>query len=338
MDIAERLDTWQASCTDPAHDPFEGMQAAGLFEPLDSYLAIAFVKAALTERTGLVGVGSAWAGRQVIGRAFLDRYATPAQLERWRGRAASVAISEPKVGAHPKLLRTRATETPTGWHIQGEKAWVSNGPSAEVIIVLAITAEDAGGRKKYSAFLVPRDTPGLAMGEMPEFHALRPSRHCTLTLDCHVPADALLGERGTAYDRMALPFRDLEDAVGTFGLLGAFRHLLGRFGRVQSREEAAVLSLGALVGLTAVFAAGAEAVVTALDQDALSREGATLIGLRVLAADMLARARAHQAAHVAAAEPAIDGLLSDLEATFGVARGPRAARQLRLGTTLLSEA
>ncbi|MBN8873906.1 MAG: acyl-CoA dehydrogenase family protein [Rhodospirillales bacterium] len=338
MDIAERLDIWQAHCPDPAQDPFAGMEEAGLLEPFESYLAIAFTKAALTERTGLIGVGSVWAGRQVVGRAFLDRFATPEQLARWRGHAASVAISEPKVGAHPKHLRTRATEQPGGWHLEGEKAWVSNGPSAEVIIVLAITDEDATGRKRYGAFLVPRDTPGLTLTEMPGFHALRPSRHCNITLDCHLPADALLGERGTAYDLMALPFRDLEDAVGTFGLLGAFRHLLGRFGHIQSRSDEAVLSLGALVGLTAVFAAGAEAVVTALDQDALTREGATLIGLRVLAADLLVRARAHHAAHVQTEDAAVDTLLADLEATFTVARGPRAARQLRLGATLLPAA
>ena len=54
-------------------------------------------------------------------------------------RAAAVAISEPRVGAHPKLLTTRASPDGDGFRITGEKAWVSNGPSAEMFIVLAIT-------------------------------------------------------------------------------------------------------------------------------------------------------------------------------------------------------
>jgi acyl-CoA dehydrogenase len=44
------------------------------------------------------------------------------------------------VGAHPKHLTTRAESDGDGFHISGEKAWVSNGPSAEVFVVLAITS------------------------------------------------------------------------------------------------------------------------------------------------------------------------------------------------------
>ena len=106
---------------------------------------------------------------------------------------------------------------------------MTNGPLAAVFVVLAIMAIE-NGRKRYSAFLVPRDTPGLTIKEMPEYQALAPSRHCGLVLDgCHVPHTALLGPSGTAYEAMALPFRDVEDAVGTFGLLGAFRFLQARF-------------------------------------------------------------------------------------------------------------
>ena len=125
--------------------------------------------------------------------------------------------------------------------------------------LFAITAEEAG-RKRYSAFIVPRGTAGLTTEAMPGFHALRPSEHCLLTLDgCVVPAEAMLGEAGTAYERMA-------SAVPRRGGCGReFRHARGaalcggavfRCGRLAETEE-----LGAVVALTAVFAAGAEAVV-----------------------------------------------------------------------------
>lgn len=327
-DIARRIDAWLARNPDPGSDPFPGMAEAGLFAPLSSYAEIARIKAALVERTGLLGVGGAWGGRQMVGRWFIGTFGTEAQRDLWLGRAASVAISEPNVGAHPKHLRTRAEASGDGFCITGEKAWVSNGPSADVIVVLAITAE-IDGRKRYSAFLAPRDTPGLSMQDMPGFHALRPSRHCRLVLDgCVVPASALLGEPDTAYERMAMPFRDIEDAVGTFGTLGAFRFLLTRLATSEGEAE---LSLGGLTALAAVYAAAAESLVIDLDAGRFVDGSAVLVGLRVLAADMLQRARGHVAAFGPTGDAAIETMLADIEATLSIAYGPRRTRQARLG-------
>jgi len=236
-----------------------------------------------------------------------------------------VAISEPKVGAHPKLLTTRAEKFDSGFRITGQKAWVSNGPSADAIIVFAITAEDQG-RKRYSAFIVPCHTPGLTMSEMPGFHALRPSKHCLLNLDgCLLPDTAMLGEPGSAYDRMALPFRDIEDAVGTFGTLGALRYAIRLFADAALEQTE---DLGAVVALTAVFSAGAKAVVEALDDGQFRTGNATLVGLRVLAIDIVARLRA-------LALPAAAEIIADLDATLSIARGPRLARQAHLGAAAL---
>ena len=331
------IDAWLARCPDPATDPFPGMAEAGLFEPLDSYMAIARVKAALIERTGLMGVGGAWGGRQIVGRYFIDGFGTVAQKAAWHGKAAAVAISEPKVGAHPKLLTTRAEPDGDFVRITGEKAWTSNGPSADVIIVFAIVAETEG-RKRYGAFLVPRDAPGVTLKDMPGFHALRPSRHCGVVLDnVRVPRTALLGGNPDldAYPRMALPFRDQEDAVGTFSLLGAFRFLLPRLTAGRALEEAEALSLGAIAALVEVFAAGAEAVVAALDAGRLENGSPTLVGLRVLAVDILAHVQAFPRDGIGdGAEAAVTAMLSDIEAVLGVARGPRLARQARLGMKL----
>jgi acyl-CoA dehydrogenase len=299
-----------------------------------SYAAIAREKAALVERTGLLGEGSA--GRQVVARFFIDSFGTAEQRAAWLPHLAAVAISEPRVGAHPKRLTTRAEADADGYSIFGEKAWVTNGPIAAVFIVLAITSiED--GRKRYSAFLVSRDTPGLSIDEAPQYRTLAPSRHCGLKLDgCRVPLSALLGSPGTAYETMALPFRDVEDAVGTFGLLGAFRFLLSRFARLGDASDEAVLSLGRLAALAGVFAVTAEAVVEVLDAGKLACRSAALVGLRVLAADMLQHARAHRDAFGPAADEAIERMFGDLDVSLSVARGPRMARQARLGTELFA--
>jgi acyl-CoA dehydrogenase len=328
------VDIWLAACPDPAIDPLPGMAEAGLLAPLSSYREIARIKAALVERTGLLGVGGVWGGRQMVSRWFIEGFGTIAQQAAWLGKTAAVSISEPGVGAHPKQLTTRAAHDGSVWRIAGEKAWTSNGPIADVLIVLAITSETAG-RKQYSMFLVPRGTPGLTLNDMPGFHALRPSRHCQVILDgCEVPANALLGPPGRAYDHMALPFRDVEDAVGTFGVLGAFRFLLKRLRTGNETDNERALWLGGLVSLTAVFEAAAESVVAPLDKGIVDLGSATLVGLRLLAAEIVRLMRGHAGTYAPKDAAAVATLLDDIEATFNVARGPRLARQARLGMWL----
>jgi acyl-CoA dehydrogenase len=302
------------------------------------YSAIARAAAATVEHNGRLDQAGAWAGRQVVARFFLIGFGNAAQRAAMlpllaRGEALlAVAISEPGVGAHPKHLTTRAVADGDGVQISGHKAWVSNGSDASHFVVLGITSID-DGRKRYSAFLVPRETPGLTLRPMPE---LRDGRHWLLDLEaCRVPQSALLGPPGDAYTAMALPFRDVEDAVGLPRLAGALRHLLTRLAAGAATPEA-MLSLGGLVALTAVLAGGGEAVVAALDGGRLADESARLVGLRLLTAELVQRVRAHHDAHGPAIDEAADRVLADLDLALSVARGPRQARQARLGEALRS--
>ena len=87
--------------------------------------------------------------------------------------------------------------------------------------------------------------------------------------------------------------------------------------------------LGAIVALTAVFAAAAEAVVAALDSGSFRTGNATLVGLRVLALDIVARLRALPG------NALLTTILSDLDAVLSIARSPRLARQAHLGEAAL---
>lgn len=341
-EITSRIAAWRTAFPDPLTTGRAGMAEAGLLAlgltEAPGYATIAQVKDALVEATGLLGLAGMWAGRQMVARFFLGRFGSPEQVADFMPRLAdgtaslSVAISEPGVGAHPKDLTTRAVADGTEILITGQKAWVSNALEATHIAVFAITRETEA-RKLYSAFLVPTTTPGLAIEPMPGFHALAPSRHCAVTLDaCRVPATARLGPDGTAFEAMAVPFRDVEDAVGAAGMAGAVRFLLRGLGPLL--PESAEADLGAIAGLTAVLDHGASAVVAALDAGRLRAEAAASVGLRVLATDIRARIGALIDATALPADPARDRLLADLDAILGIARGPRAIRQQRLGESL----
>jgi len=73
-----------------------------------TYAAIAREEAEIVERSGLLGEGSVWAGQRVVARFFIEGFGNEEQRAAWLGKVAAVAISEPNVGAHPKLLSTRA--------------------------------------------------------------------------------------------------------------------------------------------------------------------------------------------------------------------------------------
>jgi len=337
-------DIWAEESLPP--DLFAAMGQAGLFRiglPEEfggtggGYPAIAAAEQALVAACGVPGMGTIFGGHQITAQYYLVGFGSPAQKAEFLPQLAAgtctmaVAISEPEVGAHPKLLETTAHKTALGWRLSGRKAYVTNGPIATIFIVLAITSVEAG-RKRYSMFLVPRDAPGLEIHHAPTPAGMRPSGHVSLTLsDCLVGPDALMGTAGTAYEAMALGFRDAEDAVGNAGLIGKLRHIMGLLAGPDpsAATDDAAVELGALYGLIAVASAAVDALVIASEagQAASPRTQAITIGMRQLALEIVRRVRAFKRDDL----PRVDALLASIEGGMNVARGPRRARMIRLG-------
>lgn len=337
------------------HDLWRDMAQAGLFriglpEALGGtgggYAAIAEGERALMAEGGCLGFGMAWTGHQMVARYFLLGFGSEAQRAFWVPAlaagisTAAVAISEPGAGAHPKHLRTTARRDGDTFVLNGEKTYVTNGPIADLFVVLAITAME-GERKRYSAFLVPHDTPGLERVPMPAYKALKPAGHCSLRLtDCAVPAASRLGAPDTAYETMAMPFRDVEDIVGASGMAGMLRYLVQRFARdggQASPEEA--LSLGGLVALLSVLERNAAEAAAGLEGDGAGGkpDGAALIGGRLFAAHIADRLKEHRRVFRDAADADIDTAFADIDASFAIAKGPRSIKQARLASSFLQQ-
>ena len=115
-----------------------------------------------------------------------------------RGEAiAAFALSEADAGSDVGAMTMRARRDGSGYVLDGEKTWISNGGIADFYCVFARTGE-APGARGISAFVVPADAPGLAVAERIEVIAPHPLAR--LVFDgCRVPATALLGTAGEGF-------------------------------------------------------------------------------------------------------------------------------------------
>jgi len=95
-----------------------------------------------------------------------------------RGAVSAFALTEPGVGSDPANMLTTATPIEDGkWYLlNGEKLWCTNGPVAEVVVVMARTPSIAIGareRRQITAFIVERSMPGVEVVHRCDFMGLK---------------------------------------------------------------------------------------------------------------------------------------------------------------------
>ncbi|HEY2468746.1 MAG TPA: acyl-CoA dehydrogenase family protein [Terracidiphilus sp.] len=189
----------------------------------------------------LASFSTAFGAQTGIGTLPLVWYGTEEQKKRFLPKIASgefitaYALSEATSGSDAMNVRTRATLSPDGttYTLNGEKMWITNCGIAGLYTIFAkIDGE------KFSAFLIERGTPGLAVGAEEHKLGIRGSSTCPLVLqDCKIPAANLLGEPGKGHH---IAFNVLN--VGRFKLgvacVGGARHALGHMVRYAKERRA----------------------------------------------------------------------------------------------------
>src|SRR5207302_10534226 len=75
------------------------------------------------------------------------------------------AITEPGAGSDTAGITTSARRDGDHFVINGSKTFITNGPIADMINVVAVTDPDASSSQRMSCFIVDRDTPGLSRSE-----------------------------------------------------------------------------------------------------------------------------------------------------------------------------
>jgi acyl-CoA dehydrogenase len=142
----------------------------------------------------------------------LDRYATPAQQERWLkplldGRIRSAfAMTEPDV-ASSDATNIQSSIVRDGHHyvINGRKWWTSGAgdPRCEILIFMGKTNPEAARHSQQSMILVPMNTPGVRrVRQLTVFgydHA--PHGHAQIDFtDVRVPAENILLGEGRGFE------------------------------------------------------------------------------------------------------------------------------------------
>jgi alkylation response protein AidB-like acyl-CoA dehydrogenase len=116
---------------------------------------------------------------------------------------ACFCLTEPEAGSDAAAIRTRAMRRGNRWVLNGTKQFITSGSTADVAIVFAVTAPDAG-RKGISAFIVPTGSPGYRVARLEHKLGQRASDTAQLVFeDMELTPDLMLGGEGEGY-RIAL--------------------------------------------------------------------------------------------------------------------------------------
>ncbi|MBL8602287.1 MAG: acyl-CoA dehydrogenase family protein [Myxococcales bacterium] len=159
---------------------------------------------------------------------------------------AALCASEAR-GAHPRAIESTLVDCGDHWRLDGEKRFISGGPLAATLLVIA-TVGTRDGRPALKAAVLDRDTPGVTLTEALALPMVPELPHCGARFEA-VRVSAHQLRAGDAYTEVLKPFRTLEDLHVWAAALGlAFRCLNGRDpeGRARARLAECLATLTAL--------------------------------------------------------------------------------------------
>ena len=112
---------------------------------------------------------------------------------------ASFCLTEREAGSDAGAQKTRALKVGDEYVINGSKCFISNGGIASLYVVFALTDPEKGARG-MSAFIVPRETPGITIGKEEDKMGHRASNTVELFFeDVKIPAGNLLAKEGMGF-------------------------------------------------------------------------------------------------------------------------------------------
>ena len=155
----------------------------------------------------------------------INRNGNKAQKQRYLPKLISgehvgaLAMSEPGAGSDVVSMKLRADKKGDRYVLNGSKFWITNGPTADVLVVYAKTDLEAGPRG-ITAFIIEKDFKGFSCAQKLDKLGMRGSDTGELVFqDCEVPEENVLGTVGRGVN-VLMSGLDYERAVLAGGPLG----------------------------------------------------------------------------------------------------------------------
>jgi alkylation response protein AidB-like acyl-CoA dehydrogenase len=115
-------------------------------------------------------------------------------------KLGAFALSEPEAGSDATKQKTTADREGNYFVLNGIKNWITNGTTADYVLVMATTNKELG-HKGISTLVVEKGTPGFEHGVKEDKLGIRSSDTCSLTFqNCKVPAENVVWEEGKGFN------------------------------------------------------------------------------------------------------------------------------------------
>lgn len=151
---------------------------------------------------GCAAVGLSYGAHSNLCVNQINRNGSPEQRRRYlpglvTGRhVGALAMSEPNAGSDVVSMTLRAEKIGSSYILNGSKMWITNGGDADVLVVYAKTAPDAGP-KGITAFIIEKGSKGLSHGQHLDKLGMRGSNTFPIFFDqCEVPEGNVLSGEG----------------------------------------------------------------------------------------------------------------------------------------------
>ena len=131
---------------------------------------------------------------------------------------AAFGLTEANAGSDASGIQTTAVQDGDEWVLNGTKQWITNGGEAHVYTIVAMTDPHRGARGA-SVFVVEDGDPGFSYGKKEDKMGIRSSATRELILkDCRIPADRMVGRRGTGFITVMKTLDLSRPGIGSLGI------------------------------------------------------------------------------------------------------------------------
>lgn len=130
-------------------------------------------------------------------------------------------MSEPGSGSDVNSMKLKAVKKGDKYILNGNKMWITNGPSANVLVVYAKTSPEKK-HKGITTFIIEKGMKGFSIAQKLDKFGMRGSETGELVFeDCEVPEANVLGtvDRGVYVLMKGLDYERLLLSAGPIGIM-----------------------------------------------------------------------------------------------------------------------